>query len=107
MTLPLLQSESRQASGMGKPRRRRGRFGRLSGAGAEVLYVVLAVIVEELGVRRAKRITRPLLSRFIVAHSDAHHVVAGAEVLGVPVHMVGVVAERSLDPSRDIADSPV
>jgi len=79
----------------------------LSGAGAEVLYVVLAVIVEELCVRRAKRISGLLLRRFIVAHGDADHVVARAEVLDVPAHMVGVVAERSLHPSREIADCPV
>jgi hypothetical protein len=58
-------------------------------------------------VRRAKCISGPLLCRFILAHSDADHILAGAEVLGVPSHMVGVVAERCLEPSHDVAGRPV
>src|SRR3954471_6203773 len=79
----------------------------MSGAPAQVFDVILAVIVEELRVRFPEGVSGSLLGRFIVAHGDADHVVAGAEVLDVPAHMVGVVAERRLELSPDVADHPV
>lgn len=51
--------------------------------------------------RRAKRIGGSFFGRLIVAHGDADDVTTGAQVLRVPAHVVGVLADYRLEPSHN------
>ena len=58
-----------------------------SGAGLEVMHVVVGLVREKLGMHRAQVIGGPLLGGLVVAHRDTHDVVAGTPMVGVPAHI--------------------
>ena len=57
--------------------------------------------------RRAQRVGRTLLGRLVFADRHADEVVTGAEVLGVPAGVLGVVAEQRLEPPQELAAAAV